>query len=103
MDVAEFLGLEVMKSAKGRDKIAAFAQNFGVHSLLRCLRLTHCDVSAKWHSLRQDIGSPHNAKWRATELNMFVSPPESMPPSLLLPVAPMAARSSSGLNSSLNL
>merc|ERR1712086_356454 len=53
MEVAEFLGLEVMKSAKGRDKIAAFAQNF-----------------AKWHSLSQDIGSPHNAKWRATELNI---------------------------------
>ena len=52
-DVADFVGLEVMKTAKGRDKLAAFVQNF-----------------AKWYSLEDEIGSRHHEIWRNTENNI---------------------------------
>lgn len=43
-DGLDFVGLEVMKTAKGRDKVAAFVQNF-----------------SKWYSLSAEVGTPHHA------------------------------------------
>jgi hypothetical protein len=52
-DVLDFVGLEVMKTAKGRDKIAAFFQN-----------------AAKFQSLQNEIGSSDHAILRAVENNI---------------------------------
>ena len=49
----DFLGLVVLKTSKGRDKLLAFIQNF-----------------SKLYSLRFDVGSKDWAVWREVENNL---------------------------------